>query len=192
MRSAKKINVPKRPAKRISNFEIRLEDQRNVAGRLRDAINSNPQMSVLEFLHRSKFKSVENKPVVELIKKHFGDLAIKDLKTAHLNYLFGMYTKDPKVREEVIKRINQDPHRLEYRITRQRIDFANKYKENNNYRKKITSAIRIIEGTNVAKIFGEFKLRQLNLKTPSFRFLQKELPDLTFNEIKELIKIYLK
>jgi hypothetical protein len=196
MKPVKKITktttTQKRPAKRIPNFEIVLEDQRNVAGRLRDAINSSPKMSVLEFLHISKFKSVENKQVIELIKKHFGDLTISELKTAHLNYLFGMYTKDPKVREEVIKRINQDPYRQEYRITRQRIDFANKYKENKNLKKKIQSAINRLEKTNVAKTFGNFKLRQLNAKDPAFKFLQKICPDLTFIEIKELINIYLK
>ena len=204
MKSAKKLITPKRPAKRnktvetkrpakrISNFEIRLEDQRNVAGRLRSALESNPKMSVLEFLQKSKFKSISNKQIVDLIRKHFGDLRINELKTDHLNYLFGMYTKDPKVREEIIKRINTDPSRTEYRIVRQRIDFANKYKENKNFKKKITSAIKILERTNTANKFGNFKFRQLSQNEPAFKFLQKECPDLTFNEIKEIISDYLK
>lgn len=182
----------KKPAKRIPNFEIKLEDQRNVAGRLRSALESNPKMSVSEFLHRSKFKPVENKAVVELIRKHFGDLRINELKTLHLNYLFGMYTKDPKIREEVIKRINQDPYRQEYRINRQRIDFANKYKENKNFKKKINSAIKILEKTDISKKFGDIKLRQLTRREPAFKYLQKDFPDLTFNEIKEIISNYIK
>jgi hypothetical protein len=99
-----------------------------------------------------------------------------------------MYTTEPKVREEVIKRINLDPQRQEYRVVRQRIDFVNKIKENKNYKKKVTSAIKVLQNTNVGKIFGDFKLRSLNQKEPAFRFLQKYCPDLTFNQIKELIK----
>jgi hypothetical protein len=188
MKATRKPVVKKRPVKRIPNFEIVVEDQKNVVNRLRKALETNPNMSVMEFLHKSKFKPVANKQIVELVRKHFGDLSIKELKTKQINYFIGMYTTEPKVREEVIKRINLDPQRQEYRVVRQRIDFVNKIKENKNYKKKVTSAIKVLQNTNVGKIFGDFKLRSLNQKEPAFRFLQKYCPDLTFNQIKELIK----
>lgn len=184
------IKPVKRPARRIPNFEVIKEEQANVAKRLRQAIIANPKMLVIEFLQKSKFKPVDNKQIVELIKTHFGDLSIGELKTKHLNYFFGIYTKDPKVREEVIKEINKDPLRQEYRIIRQRIDFVNKYKENKGFRQKVNSAIAKTGNTRVGKVFGDFKLRQLSDKESAFMFLQKYGPDLSFNEIKELIKYY--
>ena len=147
-------------------------------------------MSVSEFLHQSKFKPVENKQIVELINKNFGNLSIKELKTYQINYFFGIYSTDPRIREEVIRKINTDPLRQEYRTTRQRIDFMNKYKENKQFRKKVNSALKNLAETKVAKIFGKFELRQLSSKGPEFKFLKKYCMDLTYDQIRELIQEY--
>ena len=127
MRSAKKI---KRPARRIQNFGVHLEDQRNITNRLRQTIQINPNMSVSEFVNRSKFKAAENKKIIDAIKQNFGDLSIKELKMSQLNYFFGMYTKDAKIRNEIIRKIQKDPLRLSFRIIRQRINLVNKCKDN--------------------------------------------------------------
>lgn len=188
--NTKRPATGKRPAGRIANFEIVKEKQRNIAKRLRQAIQIKPDMSVSEFLHQSKFKPVENKQIVELINKHFGTLSIKELKTYQINYFFGIYSTDPIVRAEVIKQINADPLRREYRTIIQRIDFMNKYRENNQFRKKVSSALKNLAETKVARIFGKFELRQLNSKEPELKFLKKYCMDLSYDQIRELIKDY--
>jgi len=182
----------KRSAKKIVNFKIAIEDQKNVVGRLRYALENNPQMSVLEFLHRSKLKYTENKQIVELLRKHFGDLSIEELRMSHIDYFIGIYTKDPKIIEEIIKRIKSDTYRQEYRIIRQRIDFVNKFENDKNYRLQTIYLLDKLKGTKIDTAFENFKLRNFNFNNAAFRIFKKECPDLTLKEIKELVNIYLK
>jgi phosphoribosylamine-glycine ligase len=76
-RPAKRIVVKEKIAKKpVSN--IVLENNRNIAGRIRDLVTRNPDITVIEFISRSRYKNPEAKPIIDILKKEFGDL--KSLK----------------------------------------------------------------------------------------------------------------
>lgn len=197
--------APKRPARRIEKKTIvkkqvpiiQLEKNRNIAGRIRDLVSQNPDITVIEFIARSRYKNPENKKIIDLLKKEFGDLKIAELKTPQIDYLFAMYTEEPELREQALKRMMTDKLQLSYRIPRQRIDFVNKCRKDkafgartelllNFFSKKAFNRKTLKEDEAVLKVFGNIKLKYYNNEMNHYWHLQKEFPDLTLNEIKEL------
>jgi len=198
--------TPKRPAIRIkkkptivkkSVSSILLENQKNIAGRIRYLVTQNPDITVIEFIARSRYKNPENKKIIDLLKKEFGDLKITELKTPQIDYLFAMYTEEPELREQAFKRMMDDKLRLSYRITIQRIDFVNKCKKDKAFGARTDLLLHFFSKNAfnrktlkteepVLKVFGNIKLKYYNNDANHYWHLQKEFPDLTLNEIKQL------
>jgi hypothetical protein len=183
--------LAKRPAKRIKNHEAKLADHKNIAKRLRDFISENPNMSVSEFIGRSHFKNPRNKELISLLKEHFGDLKISQIKTKQLEYFYGMYTKDAKQKQATIEKIKKDPLQRQRRIIKQKMDFFNRYVDDVKFRRRVDLAIDRLKKTRVS-ITDTADLKDFHLsrseKKQAFNFLKSHCPDLSYRDIVKTIE----